>query len=132
MARGVPALLGFNAGELSPLMDARTDQDKYNLGCKTLTNFLCTVQGPAVRRGGTRFIGKTKNNQKAWLSRFIFSRNQSYILEWGNGYLRFWTQRAQLLNSSGAFPMRYSLLGPTNSSRPLMVLLPFKWCNPAM
>lgn len=92
-------LAAFNAGELSPLIDGRVDQDKYFTGGKTVQNFLPTVQGPLRRRGGTRHVGLTKDqNRRAWLLDFVFSAGQAYILEFGHLYVRFWTQRGQLLN----------------------------------
>lgn len=103
MGRGVPGILGFTSGELTPLMDARVDQDKYALGCKTLQNFICTLQGPVIRRAGTRYVGTTNANKPAWLSRFQFNRQQSYILEWTDNTLRFFTQRALLLLSGSPY-----------------------------
>lgn len=98
----------FNAGEFSPLIDGRVDQDKYGAGCKTLLNFIPSVQGPAIRRAGTRYVGASKGNGKAWLVPFIFSSAQSYVLEFGDGYLRFWANRGQLL--SGGSP--YEIASP--------------------
>lgn len=89
----------FNAGELSPLIDGRTDQDKYFAGAKTMLNMLPLVQGPARRRGGGRYIATTKSNGRAWLRRFRFSTSQSYMLEFGNTYLRFFVNRGQLLSA---------------------------------
>lgn len=87
----------FNAGELSPLLDGRVDIAKYSNGCRTLENFIPMVQGPAVRRAGTRFVAEVKNsNSRTWLARFEFSTAQSYLLEFGQGYLRFYTNRGQL------------------------------------
>jgi len=101
MTRVAPLIRSFNAGELSPLMGARTDQDRYLAGCERMENFIPTVQGPATRRGGTRYAGKTKSNGRAWMAPFMFSLGQSYVLEFGNvsgaGYLRFWTNRGQLM-----------------------------------
>lgn len=103
MPRAKPILTSFNGGELSPLLDGRVDQDKYFTGCKTLTNFIPTVQGPARRRGGTRFVGSVKAAAKrAWLADFVFSVGQAYVLEFGDNYLRFWTNRGQLLDGGGA------------------------------
>jgi hypothetical protein len=103
MPRAKPIFTSFNGGELSPLLDGRVDQDKYFTGCKTLTNFIPTVQGPARRRGGTRHVGLAKFGAKrAWLADFVFSAGQAYILEFGDLYLRFWTNRGQLLD--GAVP----------------------------
>lgn len=105
MPRAKPILTSFNGGELSPLLDGRVDQDKYFTGCKTLTNFIPTVQGPARRRGGTRFVGSVKVAAKrAWLADFVFSAGQAYVLEFGHNYLRFWTNRGQLLGGDGVTP----------------------------
>lgn len=103
MPRARPILTAFNGGELSPLLDGRVDQDKYFMGCRTLSNFIPTVQGPARRRGGTRYVGEAKFSAKrAWLADFVFSAGQAYVLEFGDFYLRFWTNRGQLLD--GAVP----------------------------
>jgi hypothetical protein len=84
-------------------MDGRVDQDKYFSGCKTLSNFIPTVQGPTRRRGGTRFVGLTKDSaRRSWLADFVFSVGQAYVLEFGHNVLRFWTNRGQLL--SGGVP----------------------------
>jgi hypothetical protein len=111
MPRAKPILTSFNGGELSPLLDGRVDQDKYFTGCKTLTNFIPTVQGPARRRGGTRFVGLVKVAAKrAWLADFVFSAGQAYVLEFGDNYLRFWTNRGQLLGGDGVSP--YEVVTP--------------------
>ena len=111
MPRAKPILTSFNSGELSPLLDGRVDQDKYFTGCKTLTNFIPTVQGPARRRGGTRYVGSAKFGAKrAWLADFVFSAGQAYVLEFGDNYLRFWTNRGQLLGSDGVSP--YEVVTP--------------------
>lgn len=106
MGRSVPGILSFTAGELSPLLDGRVDIDKYFAGTKRCENFITSVQGPAVRRPGTRFVANTKNNGNAWLARFVFNRVQSYILEFGENYIRFFTNRGVLLN--GLSPLEVS------------------------
>jgi hypothetical protein len=94
----VPIRATFNAGELSPLMSGRVDVSKYLNGAKTMQNFIPSVQGPAVRRGGSRFVAEVKNsNNRTWLSIFEFNVNQSYVLEWGDKYLRFYFTHGQLL-----------------------------------
>lgn len=102
-SRVVPIWQTFNAGELSPMLDGRTDQEKYFAGAKTMQNFLPTVAGPAVRRAGTKFINPTKNNGAVQLVPFIFSTEQSYVLEFGDAYLRFWVNRGQLLSGGSAY-----------------------------
>ena len=99
MARSAPIWNTFNAGELSPLIDGRTDQEKYFAGCKRLRNFIPTVQGPATRRGGTRYLGATKGNLRAWFMPFEFNQAQSYVLELTDLKMRFWVNRGQLLSA---------------------------------
>jgi hypothetical protein len=92
MARAAPAQVAFNSGELSRSLDARTDYTKYPSGCSVMRNFIPTVQGPAKRRGGTRFIAAVKDNSKrVYLQRFEYSVDQAYILEFGDTYIRFYT-----------------------------------------
>lgn len=101
MPRAAPMLSSFNAGELSPSVEGRVDVAKYNNGCKTLENYLMTVQGPVKRRGGTRFITDVKNSaDQTWLFPFVFSVTQAYLLEFGNQYIRFFTNHGQV-NVSG-------------------------------
>lgn len=104
-----PAFTAFNAGELSPLMEGRIDFDKYQTGCYKLLNFVPTVQGPVRRRQGTRFVAETKNSsQRAWLARFEFNVTQSFILEFGHLYIRFYTNHGPVL--SGGVP--YEIASP--------------------
>lgn len=97
MPKASPIRSTFNAGELSPLLDGRTDVAKYNNGCRVLENFIPSVQGPAVRRGGTRYVAEVKASaNRTWLARFEFSTAQAYVLEFGDQYLRFYTNHGQL------------------------------------
>jgi len=106
MVREVLSWNSFNAGELSKLMDGRVDQEKYTSGCRKLLNFIPTVQGPAVRRGGTRYLGKVKDQTaRTWLHKFEYNATQSYVLELGNNYMRFWANRGQLLSGGTPFEL---------------------------
>lgn len=96
-----PAQNSFNAGELSPMWAGRVDMGKYGNGAFRLLNFKPVPQGPAVRRMGTRYVASTKNmSQRSWMGRFVFSEDDSYILEFGNNYIRFYTDNGQLQLSS--------------------------------
>lgn len=112
MARSAPIWNSFNAGELSPLIDGRTDQEKYFSGCKRLRNFIPTVQGPAARRGGTRYLGTTKANSRAWFMSFEFNQAQSYVLELTDLAMRFWVNRGQLLSG----PSPYEIVTPWSAA----------------
>lgn len=103
MPRVAPISNAFNAGELSPNLGGRTDFDKYKTGCYRLENFIPLVQGPAEYRPGFRFVAQTRNNNldRSWLVPFHFNQTQSYVVEFGELYARFYYQRGQLLNSGG-------------------------------
>lgn len=91
------AITSFNAGELSPMLSGRTDFAKYPSGCRTMLDFIPTVQGPAVQRPGTRFVAEVKDStKKTWLVRFEYNTTNAYILEFGDLYVRFYTQHGQL------------------------------------
>lgn len=51
----------FNAGEVSPLIDARTSLEKYKSACRTLENFIIMPYGGVNRRPGTEFIAEIAN-----------------------------------------------------------------------
>lgn len=100
MARATAALANFNAGEFSPLLDGRTDIQKYAGACALCLNFIPTVQGPARRRPGTRFIREiADSSKKGWLSSFRFNVGQSFILEWGDTLLTFYTNHGTVLGT---------------------------------
>lgn len=102
MGRASPALTSTNAGELSPRLEGRVDTEKYQAGLKVCENFLPLIQGPATRRGGTRYIAEVKDSgDRTWLVRFEFSTEQAYILEFGDGYIRFFTNQGQVESSPG-------------------------------
>lgn len=103
MPKASPIRSSFNAGELSPLLDGRVDIAKYNNGCKVLENFIPAVQGPAVRRPGTRFVREVKDSADiTWLLPFTFNNQQAFILEFGDQYIRFYTNHGIVL--SGGIP----------------------------
>lgn len=103
MARAAVAYTSFNAGEWSPLMEGRVDLQKYPNACKLLENFIPTVQGPAVRRGGTRYMGEVKDSSAVTrFLRFEFNTSQAYAIELGNYYMRFWANHAPVTVSGVA------------------------------
>jgi hypothetical protein len=94
---------------MSGLLEGRTDLSKYSNGCRQMENFIPLVQGPARRRQGSRYVASTKNNGKAWLRPFQASNIEQYTCEFGDRYIRFYTDHGQLLNSSGGI---YELATP--------------------
>lgn len=53
-------IVNLNGGEFTPLIDARSDIDKYRSGCRKLENFIPRIYGAIERRPGTRFIKEAK------------------------------------------------------------------------
>jgi len=104
MARVAAQLTNFTAGELSPRLDGRNDLSKYPAGCKTLENIVIYPHGAAARRPGTQFIAEVKTSSaKTRLIPFEFSTTQTYILEFGNQYMRVYKDKGQVLSGGSAF-----------------------------
>lgn len=91
----------FTAGELSPLLAGRVDVTRYQNGAKTLHNFIVRPQGGLMRRPGTRYLGQTKLG-KVSLRAFQFSVSQSYVLEFGHLYVRFWQDDGYIADGGGS------------------------------
>ncbi|MEM1396240.1 MAG: hypothetical protein AAGH38_02185 [Pseudomonadota bacterium] len=101
MARITPILTNFTAGELSDRLEGRVDLAKYSNGCRRLENMTVFAQGGAKRRGGTRFVGEVKDSSKAVrLIPFEFSTEQAYIIEFGEGYCRFYINGGVIVESA--------------------------------
>jgi len=104
-----PIQTSFNAGELSPQLKGRPDLDKYKNGCEVMENFIPQIHGPAEKRPGTRFVAEVKDSSKiAKLIPFQFNEDQAYILEFGDGYIRFYKNGGVIL--SGGVP--YEIASP--------------------
>lgn len=104
MARVAVQLTNFTGGELSPRLDGRNDLQKYATGCKTLENMIIFPHGSAARRSGTQFVAEVKDSTKETrLIPFEFSTTQTYILEFGNQYIRFFKDNGQILSSGSPY-----------------------------
>lgn len=94
-----PAITSFNAGEFSGLMAGRSDIKYWNNACRRIRNFVLTPQGPARRRGSTRYLQPIKDEaNRSWLIRFVFNVEQAYILEFGDKYIRFYANHAPVMD----------------------------------
>lgn len=94
----------FNAGKLTPLLDGRSDIDKYRHGCRQLKNALPLPYGPATKRGGKTYLGAcASHNLSSWLLPFRFSTTTRYVLEFYDYGVRFWQDR-ELVGSALATP----------------------------
>ena len=99
MPRFTYSQTAFNSGLLANTISKRVETEQYHRGARIYKNFIVTPQGPAERRRGLRYIAETKDSSK--LSRmipFVFSDEDSYAMEFGDGYIRFFRDFAPVLN----------------------------------
>lgn len=97
-----PSLTSFNGGQVSPLLEARTDFPKYLSSSRTMENMLVTVQGPVERRPGTKFIASQRTSSATGrIVAFERSADESFILLFEDQFLRFFTNGGQVLDSVG-------------------------------
>jgi hypothetical protein len=96
MAKRQKIIQSFNSGELSPLMDQRIDQNKYNSGNRTMENFIPLLYGGAERRPGLEYINDAKSDSaKSRLVSFEHSVDDTYILEFANQVIRVYKDGAR-------------------------------------
>lgn len=79
----------FSAGELAPALWARADLAKYKVGLRHTLNVIVHPHGGVSNRAGTRYIETVKNIADfTRLIPFVAANDDSYILEFGNLYIR--------------------------------------------
>lgn len=103
MARTSYIQTNFTAGELTPRMWGRPDVARYQNGAQTIENGVPSVHGGVERRGGFRFaaVAKLGGARRADIVSYSFNVDQSYLLEFGHQYIRFFSSTgAQLLDDS--------------------------------
>ena len=101
MARVHPFQTNFTSGEISPKLFGQVDFKKYNNAVETMENMTVFPQGGAERRYGSRFVCEVKNSANATrLVPFEFNIEQSYILEFGNLYIRFYKDNGQITEAT--------------------------------
>ena len=94
--------LSFAGGEISRAIWGRTDLVKYASGLKTCKNFVVLAHGGVENRSGTRFIAEAKyHDKKCRIIPFEFSSTQTYALEFGHKYIRFYTNGGQIVDANG-------------------------------
>jgi hypothetical protein len=90
----------FVGGEIAPELFGRIDLDKYQSGLAECLNFVVLPHGPAQNRAGFSYILQTKyQDKKSNLIEFAFSTEQTYVLEFGDGYIRVHTNGGTLLKT---------------------------------
>lgn len=94
----------FGGGEISNTMYARVDDTKNQTGLAKCKNFIVEPQGPVFRRPGFEYVANTKYaNRKCRLIPFLFSLDQTMVLEIGHQYIRFHTNKQTLMSGNAPY-----------------------------
>lgn len=97
-----PVLRSFASGEIAPELFGRIDLEKFQSGAALARNMIVLPHGPMQSRPGFEYVIETKNSANiSRLIPFAWSVEQTMMLEFGGGYIRFHTEGATLLESSG-------------------------------
>ena len=109
MAR-VQALQGsFVTGEISPRMQGNVLLESYKSSLATCLNYVFAPQGAVMRRPGTRYVTPAKNDSEVRLIPFNYGQGQSYVIEAGAAYFRFFTADGVLMDGpSSSTPLEVS------------------------
>ena len=101
-----PSQVSFAAGELAPSLYGREDLAKYAVGLRTLKNFTVHPHGGVSNRAGTRYVAEAKHAGKAVrLVPFEYSDADAYLLEFGDEYVRFYKNGAQLAKDGSPYEL---------------------------
>lgn len=120
-----PRQFNFAAGELADKLHGRPDLPVYARGLKTCRNFYPTLDGQLVSRPGSLLVREGKYSEseashgsasrsRIRLVPFVFSGGQTYVLEFGDFYVRFHTNGGTIESSPGV---------------PLEISSPFSWAS---
>ena len=85
----------LSGGELNPALHGMVDLAFYRNSLKTQRNFKTKPYGGIVNRSGSRYLAETKGDGKARLIPFSFNTTQTYVIEFGVGYLRVYASGVQ-------------------------------------
>jgi len=91
----------FNGGEFSDLLLGRQDIAKYKSALLTCFNGIPLTQGAWTRRPGTAYLHQARHHDKACrILPFQYSVTQTYVLEFGEYYIRFFTSHGILTKTA--------------------------------
>src|SRR3990167_9419639 len=92
----------FAAGEIAPSLFGRTDIAQYANACEIVENMLPRSYGPAISMPGTRYVASVSDSTlRTRLIPFVFNKIDAYAIEMGDKYMRFFTNRGQVVEKEG-------------------------------
>lgn len=93
----------FSGGEFAPSLYSRVDLAKYAIGTRKLRNFIVHPHGGISNRAGLYYIATEKTaGKKIRLIGFEFSTEQTYVIEFGEYYCRFYKDGAPISKTAGS------------------------------
>ena len=93
----------FAGGELAPALYGRVDIAKYHVGVRSGRNMFTHFHGGASNRAGLEYIGPCGQHDAApRFTGFQFKTTDTYILEFGNLYMRVIRDGGYVLEDSVA------------------------------
>lgn len=97
-----PLQVNFTRGEFTPLLHARVDLDDYKGGAAYMRNWVPMRFGGMTRCPGTFYRGQSKTPGKTHrYIPFLFNRAQTYAIEAGETYFRFWNTTGRVESPPG-------------------------------
>lgn len=91
----------FAGGECTPALYARADVNRYATWLRLCRNMVVMRHGGTENRPGTVFVAEVKDSSKSVvLVPFVFNRSQTYMLEFGDQYMRVFKNGAPGLEPS--------------------------------
>lgn len=104
MPRTPVPITSFVSGEWSPRLHGRIDIEKYRSACREIKNMIVWPHGGVTKRPGLRYIGDAKKPngevKNIRLIPFEFNIEQTYMLEFGDGYIRFFRDGGQIIDET--------------------------------
>lgn len=92
----------FAGGEFGPSLFGRTDIVQYANACEIVENFLPRSYGSVISMPGTRYVATVSDSTlRTRLASFVFNKTDAYQIEMGDLYMRFYTNRGQVVNKVG-------------------------------
>lgn len=88
----------FHSGEWAPALNARVDLLKYHSAAALMRNYFVDYRGGASSRPGTKYVLQARQaTLTVRLIPFQLTPTIGYVLEFGDGYIRFHFQGATIL-----------------------------------
>jgi hypothetical protein len=95
----------FSAGEIAPALQARADLKAYATGLALCRNCFIRREGGVMNRAGTKYLRTAGDpTQRVRILPFIFeAADQTYLLEFGATYIRFYWHGAIVLSGMSPY-----------------------------